>query len=269
MNRIPAFVLASIRLTLFAAYTVRELVGLLIGSALGGEKSEKILSRGRRWGNRLTTLFGVRVECRGSVPDGPVLFVANHRSYVDIPALLSISPSFFLAKTEVGEWPLIGQAARIARAIFVRREDRESRKRAKEAIRRRVEEGYPVTVFVEGTTHQGPGALPFRPGVFYMAAAAGLAIVPIALQYEKRDVAWIENDTLLRHFFACFGRRSQTLFLHIGPEFRHADGARLKEEVEGWVRDRLFEFHLRKGETYEPTTILPVRVPLPAVPVLK
>ncbi|MGH7897874.1 MAG: lysophospholipid acyltransferase family protein [Candidatus Binatia bacterium] len=78
----------------------------------------------------LIRALGVEVEVGGSEWRGFAIYVANHRSYTDVPVLMAEKRSVFLAKTEVGEWPLFGTATRLAGTVFVRREEKESRKAA-------------------------------------------------------------------------------------------------------------------------------------------
>src|SRR5689334_3577753 len=73
------------------------------------------------WGSTLISLLGIDVSCAGELPEPGAILMANHRSYLDIPALLSLLPCVFVAKQEVTRWPLLGWAARRAETIFVRR----------------------------------------------------------------------------------------------------------------------------------------------------
>jgi 1-acyl-sn-glycerol-3-phosphate acyltransferase len=48
--------------------------------------------------------------------------VGNHLSYLDIPLLMQSSPNIsFVAKEEVGRWPVIGAGAHALNTIFVKR----------------------------------------------------------------------------------------------------------------------------------------------------
>src|SRR5262249_34594964 len=59
-------------------------------------------------------LLDIRIEIRGTMSIvRPTLFVCNHTSYLDITVLGSIIPGSFVAKAEVGNWPLFGTLARL------------------------------------------------------------------------------------------------------------------------------------------------------------
>jgi len=145
----------------------------------------------------LVRLLGVAAVVEGRAPEALCVIVANHRSYVDIPLLMSAMPSIFLAKIEIAGWPLFGTAARLTRTVFVDREDRVSRQRALAALGEVLDRGERVVVFPEGTTSTGPGCLPFRAGAFRLAAARDLPIVPVAIAYHDRDAAWVDDSSFV------------------------------------------------------------------------
>ena len=65
-------------------------------------------------------LLGIRIEIEGEVArDRPVLLVANHTSWLDIPVLSAVAPVSFVAKKEVGGWPFVASLARLQRSVFV------------------------------------------------------------------------------------------------------------------------------------------------------
>src|SRR5579872_550454 len=77
----------------------------------------------------------VRVNVERESPEGeaaklPQLIVSNHVSWTDIPALGTMHSISFLAKREVGTWPIIATFAELQGTIFV---DRTSRKSIKDA----------------------------------------------------------------------------------------------------------------------------------------
>ena len=70
-------------------------------------------------------VLNVRVSVTGAVdPRRPLLITANHLSWLDILVISSLFPVSFIAKSEVGEWPLFGTLARLQRSIFVERQKR-------------------------------------------------------------------------------------------------------------------------------------------------
>lgn len=145
------------------------------------------------------------VEVRGGRP-APArgLVVANHLSYLDILVLSAISPALFVAKREVAAWPVFGLMARMAGAIFIRRERPRELPRAIADMQQAMHAGVAVVLFPEGTTTDGASVLAFRSGLMQSAVSAGMPITPTALAYAgdgnaAREVCWWGEMTLLPH----------------------------------------------------------------------
>jgi 1-acyl-sn-glycerol-3-phosphate acyltransferase len=187
----------------------------------------------------LVRLLGVRVELEGRPPEGLSVIVANHRSYVDVPLVMSTLPSVFLAKVEIGGWPLFGTAARLANTIFVDRDDPGSRQRAFAALGDALDRGQRIVVFPEGTTSTGPGCLPFRAGAFRLAAVRDLPVVPVAIAYHDLGAAWVDDSSFVAHFLECFRARRLRVSVAIGSEIRGRDAAAVQLRAEQWIRGRL------------------------------
>jgi 1-acyl-sn-glycerol-3-phosphate acyltransferase len=116
--------------------------------------------------------------------DRPHVYVANHQSQFDIPALiLSLpQPVSFVTKRELLFVPIFGQALWLAGFVFVDRRDRERAIRSLERAARRIRRGASVLVFAEGTRSPDGRLLPFKKGGFMLALAAGAPIVPVTVK---------------------------------------------------------------------------------------
>ncbi len=111
----------------------------------------------------LCALLGIRVRVIGKpVRDKPVLIVANHMSWADIPVIGSVAPIAFVSKREIADWPLIGTAAKMQRCVFVDRTRRHKTGDAVAEIAQRMIDGHPVVLFAEGTSSDGNRVLQFR-----------------------------------------------------------------------------------------------------------
>ena len=120
---------------------------------------------------------------REHVPqDGPVIFVCNHRSFIDpfIIGLCSRRPVYYVAKEELFTNRLLGWfiSSSLARSrSAAARPTRDMIETAKAILKR----GDPVLIFPEGTRTR-PGALgkPKR-GVGRLALETGATVVPVAM----------------------------------------------------------------------------------------
>src|SRR5689334_5632851 len=87
----------------------------------------------QRSSRRLLKVFNLELQIFGPVPlEG--LLVCNHLSYLDILVLSAVSPSVFVAKSEVKNWPVFGWFARLAGTIFVERQRPSQALRSSEEI---------------------------------------------------------------------------------------------------------------------------------------
>ena len=156
---------------------------------------------------RCCRLLGFRVVRRGKpVLDGPVLFVSNHCSYLDITVLGSLVPASFVAKAEVAQWPLFGALAKLQRSVFV---DRQSFRAVKhrDEMSARLEAGDSLILFPEGTSNDGNRVLPFKSSLLSVAelepGGRPLTVQPVSVAYTMLD--GLPMGRYLRPFYAWYG----------------------------------------------------------------
>lgn len=205
------------------------------------------LERGTRWAQTILGAMGVAVERFGTPPAGPCLLVANHRSYVDIPVLLAQVPCSFLAKQEIGSWPLFGRAARRIETVFVDRSCARSRAAARAGVVERLGRGISVAAFPEGTTSCGPGLRSFFPGLFEEAWRHGFAVCPVAIRYCEPDDAWVDDMPFVPHFVDRFRRPCVPLQIAFGEAVRADQVGDLRAHAHAWIRDALEQLEGRGG----------------------
>lgn len=130
--------------------------------------SPRLARRFPNWYHRqVCRLIGVRLEIEGEVVrDRPVLLVANHTSWLDIPVLSALAPVSFVAKREVGGWPFVSSLARLQRTVFVDRERRASAGETAGEILARLAAGDAIVLFAEGTSTDGNRVLAFKTALF-------------------------------------------------------------------------------------------------------
>lgn len=148
------------------------------------------------WTDTVQRLFGrlvllsvgvrLRVEGRENIPtDGPCVLMANHRSYLDIPAVivgLRRISVLFVAKRELVRIPFFGWALGASYHIKVNRGNREQAVAALRESVKKIGEGIGLAIFPEGTRSPVPTPLPFKKGGFYVAVDTGFPILPVSIR---------------------------------------------------------------------------------------
>lgn len=210
------------------------------------------------WCRVLIGALGMRVHRHGGLSDRrPLLVASNHVSWTDIGVIASQVNVSFVAKAEVGRWPLVGLLARMQRTIFVEREARRKSGEQANEIGRRLVAGDAVLLFPEGTTADGNMPLSFKSTLFGAASTAlvqGAAdrvyIQPMAIAYTRihglplgrqhRPVAsWIGSAGLAPHFVQLAREGALDVELHFGEPVEFAADANRKlvtREIEARVK---------------------------------
>jgi 1-acyl-sn-glycerol-3-phosphate acyltransferase len=139
----------------------------------------------RWWGGAILKAAGVTasLELVTPLPEGPVVFVSNHVSALDIPILFTILPRSFriVYKSSLLYVPLMGQHLAATRHIAIDRSRAFSAKRSLSAAARRIHNGVSVALFPEGTRSGDAPMGGFKRGSFKLAVEAGVPVVPVTL----------------------------------------------------------------------------------------
>ena len=132
-------------------------------------------------------MAGIRFMGRGveNVPrDRACVFMSNHISNLDPPALIALIPgrtSAFL-KRSLMELPVLGTGFK--QGDFIAVERRGSAREAQEAVAaagRVLAKGVHMMTFVEGTRSPDGRMLPFKKGPFFLAMQTGAPVVPVSV----------------------------------------------------------------------------------------
>jgi 1-acyl-sn-glycerol-3-phosphate acyltransferase len=151
-------------------------------------------------------ILGLRVRRIGEpVTARPVLFAANHVSYLDITIFGSLIAGSFIAKREVARWPLFGWLAKLQRSVFIDRQIRSTAEQ-RDSIAGRLAAREALILFPEGTSGDGNRVLPFKSALFSVAdqAASGpVTVQPVSIAYTRLDGMPIGRR--FRPLFAWYG----------------------------------------------------------------
>jgi lyso-ornithine lipid O-acyltransferase len=190
----------------------------------------------------LCGLNGFEVQVHGELPRGPAILVCNHITWQDPILIFSVAPALPVAKREVGGWPLVGDIARGLDVMLVDRSSPHSGASVLLRARTLLARGASVLTFPEGTTSYGDDILPFHRGMFGLAKLTGVPIVPIALRYHARDVAWVGDDGFFPSFLKTVARTRTVAELEFGSAILaepDESAAALAERTRGHMRAML------------------------------
>jgi 1-acyl-sn-glycerol-3-phosphate acyltransferase len=174
--------------SLFVAGALLLIVGppAILISALAGHREwlyPWALFGGRNW----LRLSGMKVQVRGAElldPDRPYVFIANHRSYLDTATLFAFLGRRIgvIAKKEVLKVPILGYGMSYVNVMAIDRSNRERAIKTMDEATKRLRSGISFGVFAEGTRAMPGEFLQLKKGAFYMAAQAGVPIVPVVIK---------------------------------------------------------------------------------------
>jgi len=138
----------------------------------------------QQWAQRFLAIWRIRLEVHGQPPQrGPLLLVANHISWLDILVLHAAGFCRFVAKSDVGRWPVIGMLATGAGTLYIERASPRDALRVVHHMRDALGRGEVLAVFPEGTTSNGITLLPFHANLIQAAISAHAPAQPVALQF--------------------------------------------------------------------------------------
>lgn len=144
------------------------------------------------WAGSLLHLAGMSITTTGleNLPqDEAVVFVANHRSYYDIPVMLTQlgSAPALVSKIEVKKIPLIRMWMQFLHCVFLDRNNPRQAVAAMNEASDNLHKGYSVVIFPEGTRSKGEekDLLEFKAGAFRIATKAKAKIVPVVLHNTR------------------------------------------------------------------------------------
>ena len=171
-----------------------------------------------------------RIEGAEHLPARPAVILAKHQSAWETMAFqLIFPPQVHVLKRELLWIPFFGWGLALMSPIAI---DRSRGVAALRAIarkgRERLEQGFWVIVFPEGTRVRPGERRPYQLGGAWLAAASGAPIVPVA---HNAGLFWPRN---------AFLKRPGTVTVRIGPAIESADRdpKALNELAEKWIEEQ-------------------------------
>ncbi len=208
-------------------------------------------------------VFSVHVKQYGELcRHQPMLYVGNHISYLDIFVLGGVIPGYFIAKSDVAGWPLLGRMARLQNTLFFERNARRAAVQI-DIMRNHLQAGGNLILFPEGTSTYGTSVVPFKSSLFKAAEhdSADVLVQPFAISYtrcagkpmsaEHRDnFAWYDEMAFFKHFIRALGNPRSVAEVHYSTPVRVSDFASRKDCAQHcWEESsRLLRESLQQGQ---------------------
>ncbi len=189
------YLIGAARFVLIGLYIVLiVLIVALVFPLAGRNLRGRIVKRCARWG---LVVCGLRLTVKGRVPEGSLsetgctdsgpgwLVCANHVSFFDIFVMDTIMPVRFVAKSEIGAWPVFGFISTSVGTLYIDRSRRRAVLEVAELMAETMRAGQNILFFPESTTGTGPGLLPFYANLFAAGCMAETRVLPVVIRYTQ------------------------------------------------------------------------------------
>jgi lyso-ornithine lipid O-acyltransferase len=167
-------------------------------------------------------LSGVELRVHGEKVHRGAFLLANHVSWLDIPALAAITGTAFVGHDGLASMPVLKWLCAMNDTVFVARYDRTTIAAQVEAVRTALSDTGALAVFPEGTTSDGTGLLPFKSSLLSALEPLppGIAVQPVLLDYgpEAAELAWVGEEHGVHNFLRILARgRPVRIDVHFLP----------------------------------------------------
>jgi 1-acyl-sn-glycerol-3-phosphate acyltransferase len=191
----------------------------------------------RWWARAVTCACGMRIEVNGLhhlEADRSYVIISNHESHLDICAtIVGLGRKIlFVAKRELLDVPVFGQALAVSDHIVIDRNNSESAINAVNAAVGDSPDGSCILFYAEGTRSADGRVQPFKKGGVTLALRTGLPIVPLTVSGTRKLLP--KGATLIRP--------GETVRLTVAPPIETAG---LPLEVRDSLTERVREIIIR------------------------
>lgn len=210
------WLLIAMRLPLIAIIIFGLMVPMILARMLGaGGIAQRIVQLACKL---CLGVIGLRLRTRGKPMKQAGAVVANHSSWLDIFTMNAAQRVYFVSKSDVSGWPVIGVIARSTGTVFIRRKATDAAVQ-RQVFRERLGAGHRLLFFPEGTSTDGRRVLPFRSSLFAAFFDPALKdqvwIQPLSAEYTAPDgqrasfYGWWGDMSFADHFLMVLERWGQ------------------------------------------------------------
>lgn len=200
------------------------------------------------------------VKRGGNIPrtgEGMIM-VANHISWLDIHTINALQPARFVAKSEIGSWPVIGWLSKKVGTLFIRRDRRRHIATVNQGLSYALGMGDCIALFPESTTTDGSEVKPFHASLLQPAINAGVSVQPVAIRYLDRHgevtlaPAFINNMSLGASLMQIIRARRLKVEVTVLPPISTA--GKKRREVAALAREAITSVVIRQDPNRSPET---------------
>lgn len=203
------------------------LLFIAISQKLSNRKLNKFILN--LWSRLLCFVSGLKLFHFGNIHKNPVLLVANHVSWLDIPVIHSYKLAGFVAKNEISKWPLLGRAVIIGETVFIDRGKHDSRREVLEKIKKRLSQGRSIAIFPEGKATSGDYLGRFHRQLMQAAVETETPIQALAIKYIKPDgkrnkeITFKDDEGFVKNIFRILTLPASRVEVHFCEEIDTKD----------------------------------------------
>jgi len=144
------------------------------------------------------------------------ILIGNHPSLFEDLGMPALFKARFLAKRELKDWWFVGRMSVATGTLYVKRESKESRKKAREQLIDTLKKGHNIALYPEGGCKGRRLYLPFYQGVFEIALTTNVPILPVFLHYEAQEAfEWKTEETVIQKLRAIAFAQNKTVNYYI------------------------------------------------------
>ena len=241
--------LAVWRLAQFAAWTIFCHLAHLCARFTTRDPAERRRRAGlwtHRWLLGAARISGIDIVIEGEPPASAVLLTPNHVTYLDVMAVGAATPTMFVSRADVQNWPIFGHIFNTSEHVGITRADRRDVAKVNEKIGERFDARVPVCAFLEGTSGSGQEVMPFHASLVQPAIERGVPVMPVGLRWEAtvpgtsvmEDVAyWRQEHVIGPHLWRILGLRGIRVKVVFGRPI--APGETDRKVLAAQVRERV------------------------------
>ena len=179
------------------------------------------------------TILGISYEIRGreNLPDHPVIVMAKHQSAWETIALpIILPPQSMVLKKELLAIPFFGWGLALTSPIAINRKaGKDALKQIVKQGKHRMEQGFWVTIFPEGTRVKPGETGRYGIGGAWLATHTNTPVLPVA---HNAGEVWPRHSFIKRP-----GRITVSIGPVISSQGKKADA--LNEEVKAWIESEM------------------------------